>query len=65
MPLEQQAQSPSVHAGIVAGDGKIACTGVAQRKNQRLGNSTQAEPADGQQHAVAHHAVKRLVCIRP
>ena len=63
--FEQQSQAPAIHACVIAGDGQVARAGVAQGKNQRLGNAAQAETADRQQHPVSHNAVQCGGCIRP
>ena len=56
--LQQQAQRPSIHAGVVACHGQILLAGVAQRDDQRFGNAAQAEPAHGDRHAVFDDAVQ-------
>src|SRR6185437_3346858 len=41
--FKQHAEAPAIDAGVVAGDGEVAYTRIAQRLNQRLGNAAQAE----------------------
>ena len=63
--FKQKPESPSIHAGVVAGNGKVADASVAQCKNQRLGYAAQAKSADCQQHPIAHNAIQRGPCIGP
>ena len=58
--LEQQAEAPAVHAGVVAGDSKVAHAGGPESKDEGLGNTTKAEAADGNEHAVASESCERL-----
>ena len=55
---QQQAQSPVIHAGIVAGDGEVAHAGIAKGRDKRFRDAAKAKAADGQQHAVADDAVE-------
>ena len=56
--LEQLAEAEAVDAGVVRDHGQVLHAGVAQRRDQRLGNAAQAEAADGQQLAVPHDALQ-------
>ena len=58
--LEQEAEAPAVDAGVVAGDGKVAHAGGAESKDESLGDSAEAEAADGEEHAVAGESCERL-----
>ncbi len=50
---EEEADAPVVDAGVVAGDGEVACAGIAQGGDEGFGDAAEAEAADGQQHVVA------------
>ena len=56
---QQQPEAEAVDAGVVGDDGQVLGAGVAQRRDQRLGNAAQAEAADRHQLAVAHDAGQR------
>jgi hypothetical protein len=63
--LQQHAYPPLIDARVVAGDGEVADSAIAQSLNQGIGNAAQAEAANCQQHSIAHDALQCGSCIRP
>ena len=53
MGLEEEAEAPVVDAGVVADDGEVADTGVAQGEDEGFGDAAEDEASDGEEHAVA------------
>ena len=53
---EKEANSPVVNTGVVAGDGEVACAGVAEGGDEGFGDAAEAEASNGEEHAVAHDA---------
>jgi len=57
LPAEQQrTKTEVVHPAVVADDGEATLAGFAQRLDQRLGNTTQAEAAGGDGDVVVNDA---------
>src|SRR5690606_18888265 len=54
--LEQLAEAETVDAGVVRNAGQVLHAGVAQGRDQRLGDAAQAEAADGDRLAVGDHS---------
>jgi len=50
--LQQQAQTCAVDSGIVRHDREILHTGIADRNDQRFGDTAKAETSCTDQHAV-------------
>ena len=70
MGFEEEANSPlpfspDIGAGVVAGDGEVAYTGVAEGEDEGFGDAAETEAADGKEHTVAHDAAKSCVCVGP
>ena len=56
MGLEEEANSPLVDTGVVAGDGEVSGAGVAEGGDEGFGDAAETEAADGEEHVVAHNA---------
>ena len=61
--LQQQAEPRAVDACIVGDDGEVLHPGIADRRNQHLGDAAKAEAAGTDQHAVLEHARERRLGV--
>src|SRR6185312_12295439 len=59
--LEQQAQAPAVHAGVVAGNGQVARAGRPESEDECLGDATKAKAANGDEYSVTSESCERRV----
>src|SRR5690606_29902792 len=58
--LEQSAEAEAVDAGVVRDHREVLAAGVAQRIDERLGDTTEPEPTDRQQLTVVDQTVQSL-----
>src|SRR5690242_15661730 len=63
LALEQQPETGAIDAGIVRHHGQVLDPGIADRLDQRLGDTAKAEAPAADQHAVLEHAGERRLGV--